>query len=190
MIFFASTIFYTVMSVKSLSAPINPLPGDVPPLQSPVVIVPVSLVKDQMVIEAHSMDPEAILFTNDLGGTVELQQWFIVPSNISANEFFVKMYYEKGMVIESPQVSGQAFINIQGDRIENGGIQVWVFEKVKTDIWRLRNFKTGLYLYLDTTPQEHWVPPHLPVLATDEGIFNNANWIITEVVGESFLPRK
>ena len=80
MIFFASTIFYTVMSVKSLSVPINPLPGDVPPLQSPVVIVPVSLVKDQMVIEAHSMDPEAILFTNDLGGTVELQQWFIVPS--------------------------------------------------------------------------------------------------------------
>ena len=92
------------------------------------------------------------------------------------------MYHEKGMVIESPEAPGQAFKNIQGNRIDNGGIQVWVFEKVKTDTWRLRNFKTGLYLYLDTTPEdEQWVPSHLPVLASDEGIFNNANWIITEV---------
>ena len=46
--------------------------------------MPISLAKIPMVIEARSMDPQAILFTNHLGGAEELQQWFIVPSNISA----------------------------------------------------------------------------------------------------------
>ena len=49
------------------------------------------------------------------------------------------------LVLQSPEENGgNIFLNTQGDRYVNGGIQVWIFESVgdpTAGLWRLRNLK-------------------------------------------------
>lgn len=112
------------------------------------------------------------------------QQWNLDPSDMSKHEYFVKLQSDDTHVLESPEEEcGRAFMNLQGNRYDNGGIQVWVLEQLQIgpNMWALRNFKTQLYLYLDYDgggqPQ-----PKVPIIVRKASVHDqNAQWKITLV---------
>ena len=60
-----------------------------------------------------------------------LQQWWIDPWIEEESQFFVHLNEDHSKVLQSPEQDGyRCFINEQGNRWENGGIQVWIFEPV------------------------------------------------------------
>ena len=155
---------------------------DVPPYQRPVYIAPVAI--GLQVAQAESAKPNSVLRTgyiNPPGATV--QQWNIDPSDISKQEFFVKLNSDSTLVLQSPVEDGaSAFIATQGDRYRNGGIQVWIFQKIGSDTWQLKNFKTGMYLYLDYDGHGHGEPGNRILTRTSTaGSFQNTDWKITLV---------
>ena len=121
-----------------------------PPYHVPVYIEPEPL---GQVAEVKSPSSGSVLDTDYIKSTEDnVQQWNLDPSEISVNEYFVKLNCNSTLVLESPlEESAQAFINIQGDRNRNGGIQVWTMEQVpgSSDMCTLRNFKTRMYLCLN-----------------------------------------
>ena len=108
------------------------------------------------------------------------QLWNIDASDQYQSQFFVHLNSDRSTALTSPeQDGGNSFIDIQGDRYRNGGIQVWVFEPVgdpANSIWRLRNFKTNFFLYYQPGT------PGLPIIAVSieqPGI--NAEWKVIVV---------
>ena len=91
------------------------------------------------------------------------QLWNIDASDQYKGEFFVHLNSVRTSALTTPeQDGGNSYIDIQGNRWENGGIQVWVFESVgdpANSIWRLRNFKTNFYLSYQPGP------PGAPIIA-------------------------
>ena len=152
---------------------------DVPPYQVPVRIAPVAVGQVALVASPNS---GARLITNYVHKPFDVQIWNIDPSNIANKEYFIKLQFHKHLVIESPETPGPVFIKTQGDRFINGGIQVWIFEEVENGKWRLRNYKTGLYLYLDYDGRGHG-QPGIPINASDQptGRFDNTYWTITKL---------
>ena len=108
------------------------------------------------------------------------QHWNIDPSHIEKNEFFVHLNSDSTLVLESPaNGGGRVFINEQGNRDINGGSQVWIFEPGGADIWHLKNFKTGLYLYLDGgKPQSPGAPIIVRSDSHDQGTNKYTDWYI------------
>ena len=155
---------------------------DLPPYHEPVYIAPSAV---GQVAEVESAISDSVLRTGYIkppGATV--QQWNIDPSEIDKQEFFVKLNSKPTLVLESPVEDGaRAFINLQGDRYENGGIQVWIFKRIGSDTWQLKNFKTGMYLYLAYDGHGHPGESGIPILTRTStgGAFQNTDWKITPV---------
>lgn len=136
----------------------------IPPIHVPVYLesVPLGL---QQVAEVKSTAVYSVLDTGYKNpAEPRLQQWWIDPSEEEESQFFVHLNDSEGHphVLQSPEQDGyRCFINEQGDRTENGGIQVWIFESIgdpTNNVWRLRNFKTNFYLYLDGKAGETGIP--------------------------------
>ena len=109
---------------------------------------------------------------------VHQQEWIITPFKKSANQYFIKLSSNPNLVIESPETPDRGFTQVQGDVNENGGIQLW--ELVRTGSgWRLRNYKTGFYLYLDYFASAYG--GHVQVFddATTELPISYSYWLIT-----------
>ena len=94
-----------------------------PPYHTPIYLESLHL---GQVAEATSPSSGSVLDTDYVKVTeASVQQWNLDPSNIYANEYFVKLNCDSTEVLQSPtEESARAFINLQGDRNENGGIQV------------------------------------------------------------------
>ena len=152
--------------------------GDWPPYQVSVYISPVAL-KEQ-VLEVQNPIAGAPTFTSLRHPPEGNQQWNIDPSQITRNEFFVKLASNTTLVLQSPESPGPVTLELQGDRTINGGIQVWIFENYQPGTWRLKNFKTGFYLYLNYDGKGE---PLIPVAANPSlvGAYSNADWNVTQV---------
>ena len=99
--------------------------NDQPPYHTPIYIETLRL---GQLAEVTSPSSGALLDTDFMKDTERnAQQWNLDPSNIFNNEYFVKLNYDATLVLQSPtEESERAFICLQGDRNENGGIQVSV----------------------------------------------------------------
>ena len=152
-----------------------------PPYSKSVYLLPAAL-ESQQVAEAESAVAKSDLDTGYKSPVdPKLQRWFIDPSILDQNQFFVHLDSDFALVLESPEEDGgNCFINTQGDRYLNGGIQVWIFESVgdpSAGFWRLRNFKTNFYVYLNYNGQGP-APTGLPIVArlNPQCGDSNANW--------------
>ena len=152
-----------------------------PPYSKSVYLLPAAF-ESQQVVEAESAVAKSDLDTGYKSPDDQRnQRWFIDPSILDQNQFFVHLDSDFTLVLESPEEDGgNIFLNLQGDRYENGGIQVWIFESVRdptAGLWRLRNFKTNFYVYLNYNGQSP-APTGLPVVARLNPPYgdSNADW--------------
>jgi len=152
-----------------------------PPYSKSVYLLPAAL-ESQQVVEAESASAKSDLDTGYKSpADANLQRWFVDPSILDENQFFVHLDYNHALVLQSPEEDGaNCFLCEQGDRYLNGGIQVWIFESVgdpAAGLWRLRNFKTNLYVYLNYNGQGP-APTGLPIVARLNPQYgdSNANW--------------
>ena len=157
-----------------------------PPYSKSVYLLPATL-ESQQVVEAESAVAKSDLDTGYKSPVDQShQRWFIDPSILDQNQFFVHLDSDHTLVLESPEENGgNCFINVQGDRLDNGGIQVWIFESVgdpTAGLWRLRNFKTNFYIYLNYNGQGP-APTGLPIVARLNPLYgdSNANWGVSVV---------
>ena len=117
-----------------------------PPYQTPIYIENLTL--GQVAEVTGNLLDTDYLKTAESGQ----QQWNLDPSDMYKNEYFIKLNSNLTQVVQSPEEeSAQAFTTTQGDRNQNGGIQVWVLEQLQvgSNVWALRNYKTQMYLYVD-----------------------------------------
>ena len=158
--------------------------------QSPPYHVPIYMIPDNVpgqVAQAESPSSGSAVDTGYIKPPgVKSQQWNIDPSVLDKNEFFVKLNSDSSLVLEAPEnEADSAFINTQGDRNVNGGIQVWVFEPISANQWRLKNFKTERYLYLNYDGRGESGAPGIQIVTRTDptsGLSHNADWKITDVV--------
>ena len=151
-----------------------------PPYGKSVYLLPASL--ESQVVEAETASAKSDLDTGYKSPVVRRnQRWFIDPSILDQNQFFVHLDSDRTLVLQSPEENGgNIFLNLQGDRYVDGGIQVWIFESVgdpTAGLWRLRNFKTNLYLYLNYNGQGP-APTGLPIVGRLNPPYgdSNADW--------------
>ena len=99
--------------------------NNLPPYHIPIYIETLRL---GQLAEVTSPASGALLDTDYMKDTERnVQQWNLDPSNIFQNQYFVKLNYDATLVLQSPtEESERAFISLQGNRYENGGIQVSV----------------------------------------------------------------
>ena len=152
-----------------------------PPYSKSVYLLPAAL-ESQQVVEAKSAVAESDLDTGYKSPVDQnLQRWVIDPSILDQNQFFVHLESDFTLVLESPEEDGgNCSIKTQGNRYQNKGIQVWIFESIgdpTAGFWRLRNFKTNLYVYLNYNGQGP-APTGLPIVARLNPTYgdSNANW--------------
>ena len=95
-----------------------------PPYHTPIYLE--SLHIGQVAEVSSPPSSGSVLDTDFVNATeASVQQWNLDPSNIYANEYFVKLNSDSTKVLQSPtEESARAFIYLQGDRNANGGIQV------------------------------------------------------------------
>ena len=151
----------------------------IPPIHVPVYLEPVPLGLQQ-VAEVKSTAVDSVLDTGYKNpAEAQLQQWWIDPSIEEESQYFVHLNdsVNHPHVLQSPEQDGnRCFINEQGDRHENGGIQVWIFESVgdpTNNVWLLRNFKTDFYLYLNSQGGETGIPI---IAVRYPSLESNAEW--------------
>ena len=153
--------------------------SETPPYHTPIYLENLSLGQVAEVTPNFYLDTD---YVNPAESSQ--QQWNLDPSEISRNEYFVKLNGDSTHVLESPEKEGdQAYMKIQGDRYVNHGIQVWVLEQLQVgpSMWALKNVKTEMYLYVDNSgggqPQAH-----LPIIVRKATPHDqNAQWKINEV---------
>ena len=133
----------------------------------------VTAASDQYVMGKDNLVKE-IRYINE--STMKRQQFRLDPSQLDKNEFFVKLH-ATSLVLEAPGKEGEPpFLNSQGSVDINGGIQVWVFESVDADYWRLRNLKTKMYLYLNFDGRGEGGSPGTPIITHRDSESGNADW--------------
>ena len=118
--------------------------------QQPIARYIVPLANYSTVLSAYNDSPGSSLYAS-INNTLIENKWIFNIYNKSANESYIRLYSNPFIVLESPETPSQGYVQMFGDVIWNGGIQVWKLEyEAYLSIYRIKNCKTGYYLYLST----------------------------------------
>ena len=128
----------------------NQIDQSVSEQQQPIARYIVPTANTSFALRAIGNSPGSSLYASE-NNTLYENKWIFDIYNNSANESYIRLYSNPFTVLESPETPSQGYVQMFTDVIWNGGIQVWKLEGAAyPSIYRIKNYKTGYYLYLST----------------------------------------